>query len=63
MLFGKKIKPGDYGVVKEGQEEIMQVNYNNYPYSPSIEDSEVCMARTIDQLAQVPSVTRIVFIV
>ncbi len=61
MLFGKKIKPGDYEVIKEGQEEIMQVNYNNYPYSPSIEDNEVCMARTIDQLAQVPSVTRIVF--
>jgi len=61
MLFSKKIKPGDYEIVKEGEEEIMRVNYNNYSYSPSIEDSDFCMAKTIDFLSQSPSVARIIF--
>ncbi len=61
MLFNKKTKPGEFELVKEGQEEILVANYNNYPYSPSIEDSEFCMARTIDALVQYPSAVRIIF--
>ena len=61
MLFAKKTKPGNYEIVKEGQEEAMWINYNNYPYSPSIEDSTLSMSSTIDYLIQNPGVTRIVF--
>ncbi|MDD5650574.1 MAG: ATPase, T2SS/T4P/T4SS family [Candidatus Nanoarchaeia archaeon] len=61
MLFAKKTKPGDYEIVKEGQEEVMWINYNNYPYSPSIEDNSICMSRTIDFLTQNPGVVRIIF--
>ncbi|MEW6063496.1 MAG: ATPase, T2SS/T4P/T4SS family [Nanoarchaeota archaeon] len=61
MLFSKKIKPGDYEIAKEGEEEVMKVNYNNYPYSPSVEDSDFCMAKIIDFLSQAPSVARIIF--
>ena len=61
MLFSKKTKPGDYEVVKQGNEEVMWLNYNNYPFSPSIEDSSMCMSKTIDFLAQSPAVSIIVF--
>src|SRR3989344_1085554 len=61
MLFSKKTKPGDYEIIKEGKEEAIYFNYSGYPYSPSIEDSEFCMSKVIDALAQNPSVTRIVF--
>jgi type IV secretory pathway ATPase VirB11/archaellum biosynthesis ATPase len=61
MLFSKKIKPGGYEISKEGREEVMKVNYNGYPYSPSIEDSPICMARTIDALSRNPPTTRIIF--
>ena len=61
MLFSKKTKPGDYEVVKQGNEEVMWLNYNNYSFSPSIEDSSMCMSKTIDFLTQSPGVSRIVF--
>lgn len=61
MLFAKKTKPGDYEILKEGQEEAMWINYNNYPFSPSIEDSPSCMSKTIDFLTQNPGVVKIVF--
>ncbi len=61
MLFNKKVKPGYYQIVKEGEEEVIQINYNNYPYSPSIEDSSLCMSRTIEFLTQNPSVVKIIF--
>ncbi|MDD5133216.1 MAG: type II/IV secretion system ATPase subunit [Candidatus Nanoarchaeia archaeon] len=61
MLFSKKTKPGDYEVIKEGNEEIMWMNYNNYSFSPSIEDSDICMSKTIEYLIQNPSVHKIVF--
>ena len=61
MLFDKKVKPGDYEVSKEGREEIIKFNYNNYPYTPSIEDSPFCMTHVIEALSNNPSITRIIF--
>ena len=61
VLFSKKVKPGYYQIVREGKEEVMWINYNDYPYTPSIEDSPLCMAKVIDFLAQNPTVVRIVF--
>jgi len=61
MLFDKKIKPCGYEVVKEGNLDVLKINCNGCPYSPSIEDSEICMSRTIDKLIEVPSTSRIIF--
>ena len=50
-----------YEIVKRGSEEILKINANAWEYSPSIEDSPVVMVYVIDQLAEVPYVSRIVF--
>ena len=47
MLFTKKTKPGNYEIVKEGQEEVMWINYNNYPYLIKQRPSGRCFFYTI----------------
>ena len=61
VLFKKKTKPGDHEVVREGQEDILNINYEQYPRIPSIEDDAIVMASVIEKLAQSPKVTRIIF--
>lgn len=61
MVEINKIKPGSYELLREGQEDILHINYENYPHVPSIESDPLCMARTIEQLSQLPSVVRIAF--
>jgi len=51
----------DYEIIKEGDADVLKINCNNCPYSPSLEDSPICMSRTIDKLIQVPSAGRIIF--
>lgn len=58
----KPKKTIDYEVIKEGQEEIMQINAITWPTIASIENSSQVMALTIDKLMEVPSVSRIVFL-
>ncbi len=60
-LFKKKVKPGEHEVVKEGAEEVIYINYENYPKVPSIEDDPVVMSSVIEKLSQSPGVSRIVF--
>ena len=61
MLFDKNVKPGGYEVVKEGANNVLRVNYNEYSQVPSIEDSAVTMAKVVDMLVEVPGVNMIVF--
>ena len=61
LVFAKKINPGGFEVIKEGEEEVMKINYDGLDLAPSIEDSSECMADTIDKIIQVPSINRIVF--
>ncbi len=61
VLFKKKVKPGEHEVVKEGAEEVIYINYENYPRVPSIEDDPVVMSSVIEKLSQSPGVSRIVF--
>jgi len=61
MLFQKKLQPGDFIIQKEGAEEVLHINYDGYPYVPSIEDDPLCMSRVIEILSQAPTVTRIQF--
>lgn len=58
-LFEKA--PGSYEVIREGEETILVIDYEEVSIPPSIEDSPVCMSTTIDKLAEVGPVTKIVF--
>ena len=60
-LFAKKINPGSFEILNEGEEEVMKINYEGLSMLPSLEDSRECMADTIDKIIQVPSVNRIIF--
>jgi archaeal flagellar protein FlaI len=60
FMFAKKISPGSFELIKEGEEEVMKINYEGLNINPSIEDSPECMADTIDKIIQVPSVNRII---
>ncbi len=53
--------PETHEVIREGEETILRVNYEEYPRVPSIEDDPVVMSATVDKLVEVGSVTRIVF--
>ena len=61
MLFSKKTKPGEYEIRTEGKEEIMYFNFDKYSKIPSIEEDPFVMAKAIDSLVQVPSISRIIF--
>lgn len=48
-------------VIREGMEEVLRVNCEACPQIPSLEDSPVCMMRTIDKLSENQSVSRLIF--
>jgi len=62
MIF----KPGTPLYTYEGTREVgmnvMYVNYLGAPFVPSLSDSAICMARTIDALVETPNVAKIVFV-
>ena len=49
-------------VTREGEENILKINFISSHYSPSIEDSSTTMALIIDALAENPDVHRIIFL-
>jgi len=51
----------EYEIIREGEEVILKVNYEKYFKIPSLEDDPVCMSSTIDLLARIGNVTKIVF--
>ena len=61
MLFTKKVPPGGYAIEKEGNLDVMRINYEGNIKIPSIENDPGCMAFTIDKLLEVPSTSRIIF--
>ncbi len=50
-----------YEVVREGEDNVLRVDCEGLPFFPSLEDSSVTMARTVDAIIANPGVTRIVF--
>lgn len=58
----KKTATWGYEILKEGTEEVMRINVEDWPYVPSIEDNPLVMALTIDKLVEVPSISRLVFV-
>lgn len=51
----------DFEVIREGEEDVLKINYESVPYSPSIEEEPNVMMDVIDKLAENPSVSRLVF--
>ncbi len=60
VLFKKRLKTGEHEIVREGAEDVMHINYEEYPQIPSLEDDALTMSRVIEKLAVTP-VARIVF--
>jgi archaeal flagellar protein FlaI len=50
-----------YEVVREGEDNVMRVNYEGAPMVPSIEDNPLVMTRTCDNLIESKNVTKIIF--
>ena len=58
----KKLKPGEYEIVEEGEEHVMRVNFFGLSYPPSIEGSAICMASIVDKLIETPNVNRVILV-
>ncbi|MBN1275246.1 type II/IV secretion system ATPase subunit [Candidatus Woesearchaeota archaeon] len=58
-MFDKARK--EYEVVREGEDTILRIDYQEVPRVPSLEDDETCMAQTMELLIKNPSVTKIIF--
>lgn len=58
-IFNHKQKPGDYELIREGEDVILRINYEGFMLPPSIEDSGNCMALVIEKLIEVGNVTKI----
>ncbi|MEM2956184.1 MAG: type II/IV secretion system ATPase subunit [Candidatus Pacearchaeota archaeon] len=62
MIFRPETKLYSYEVVREAGQDVMYINYIGHPSVPSIADSAIVMARTIDNLIESPRVSKIVFV-
>ena len=60
MVLEKKGKVGEYEIIKEGDEEIIKINAENWSFPASIEDSELAMAQVIDYLTEKPSANQVI---
>ncbi|MBU1974967.1 MAG: type II/IV secretion system ATPase subunit [Nanoarchaeota archaeon] len=49
-------------LVREGEDNVLRINYEKTPRVPSIEDDPLCMSRSFDELIKNPSATKIVFL-
>lgn len=56
----KKLNPGEYEIIQEGEDHVMKVNHIGLSYPPSVEDSAICMASIIDNLIESPNVSRVI---
>lgn len=60
ILFKKKLKTGEHEMVREGAEDVMHLNYEEYPSVPSLEEDVVVMSRVIEKLSSNPA-SRMIF--
>jgi len=59
MLFGGP--DNSYDVTKEGEDTVLRIDYESALEVPSLEDSEKCMADTIEKLMANRNITKIIF--
>ncbi len=62
MLFKPGTKIYNYEVQRESGQDVMYINYIGFPQVPSLADSSLVMARTIDSLIESPRISRLVFV-
>ncbi|MBI5797626.1 hypothetical protein HZA98_01840 [Candidatus Woesearchaeota archaeon] len=60
MVFTTEAKPVE--LITEGGEEVLKLNYESVPYTPSIEDNALVMMDAVDKLVENPSASRILFV-
>ncbi|MBW3015366.1 type II/IV secretion system ATPase subunit [Candidatus Woesearchaeota archaeon] len=60
-MVGETKPCSSYEVIREGEDTILKVDCDACPYAPSVEDSSICMAKTIERLMEIGIVTKIVF--
>lgn len=53
---------GEYEVIREGEDIILRMNCESCTFFPSLEDEPKLMAMTVDALAEVGKVTRLIFV-
>ncbi|MBS3107381.1 type II/IV secretion system ATPase subunit [Candidatus Woesearchaeota archaeon] len=62
MVFQKRVQPGGFEIIKEGQEQVMKINFQGLSFSPSIEGSDLAMSLVISKLQESPGASRIVLV-
>ena len=50
----------EYEILRQGSEEVMKIDYSKSTFTASLEGDADVMAKTIDKLIEVPSVSRII---
>jgi len=50
-LFAKDQELFAYDIVREGEDITLNINCENYPKTPSLEEDSLLMSKTIDILA------------
>ncbi|MBW2993381.1 type II/IV secretion system ATPase subunit, partial [Candidatus Woesearchaeota archaeon] len=48
-------------IVREGEDIILRINCEQFPYTPSIEDNPAVMSKTVDFILEAGTVTKIIF--
>ncbi|HLC22777.1 MAG TPA: hypothetical protein VJJ79_03320, partial [Candidatus Nanoarchaeia archaeon] len=59
MVYTKGVQAVE--IIKEGGEDVLQLNYETIPHIPSIEDNAIVMMDALDKLAENPSAARLTF--
>lgn len=62
MQFKEGTPLYSYEVHREGEEDILYINYLGAPFVPSLSENPEVMGRTVDALIENPNVSRIVFV-
>src|SRR3989338_2225785 len=50
-----------YEILREGNENVMRLDYEKVNFVPSVEDNALCMADVVGKLAEEPDVNRVIF--
>ncbi|MBI5398403.1 type II/IV secretion system ATPase subunit [Candidatus Woesearchaeota archaeon] len=62
MIFGTKLPLYGYEIIREGEDNVMRLNYEGATMIPSIEDNPAVMARVCDALVESETATKLVFL-
>ena len=62
-LFEGKTPLYGYDIAKEGEDNVMRVNFEGAPIVPSIEGNPEVMRRTCDNLIESRNATKIMYII